>query len=39
VALALRRLITEMEQVSRQAAQLILSKTPETDKTPGDQPA
>ena len=35
----LRRLITEMEQVSRQAAELILSKPPETDKTPGGQPA
>ena len=35
----LRRLITEMEQVSRQAAELILSKPPETDKTPRGQPA
>ena len=35
----LRRLIAEMEQISRQAAELILSKPPETDKTPGDQPA
>ncbi len=35
----LRRLIAEMEHVSRQAADLILSKPPETDKTPGDQPA
>jgi len=35
----LRRLITEMEQISRQAAELILSKPLETDKTPGDQPA
>ncbi len=35
----LRRLIAEMEQISRQAAELILSKPPETGKTPGDQPA
>ena len=35
----LRRLIAEMEQISRQAAELILSETPETGKTPGDQPA
>lgn len=35
----LRRLIAEMEHVCRQAAELILSKPPETDKTPGDQPA
>jgi hypothetical protein len=35
----LRRLITEMEQISRQAAELILSKTPKPEKTPGDQPA
>jgi len=35
----LRRLIAEMEDISRQAAGLILSKPPEPDKTPGDQPA
>jgi len=35
----LRRLIAEMEDISRQAAELILSKPPETGKTPGDQPA
>jgi len=35
----LRRLIDEMEQVSRQAAQLILGKTPKPPKTSGDQPA
>jgi Family of unknown function (DUF6788) len=35
----LRRLIAEMEQISRQAAGLILSESPETGKTPGDQPA
>jgi hypothetical protein len=35
----LRRLIAEMEQVSRQAAELILRKTPKPEKTPGDQPA
>jgi hypothetical protein len=35
----LRRLLAEMEQVSRQAAELILSKPSEPDKTPGDQPA
>ena len=35
----LRRLIAEMEQISRQAAGLILSEPPETDKTPGNQPA
>ena len=35
----LRRLITEMENISRQAAGLILSESPETGKTPGDQPA
>ena len=35
----LRRLLAEMEQVSRQAAGLILSESPETGKTPGDQPA
>ncbi len=34
----LRRLITEMEGISRQAAELILSETPKPDKTPGDQP-
>ena len=35
----LRRLIAEMEAISRQAAGLILSDSPETGKTPGDQPA
>lgn len=35
----LRRLTAEMEQISRQAAELIISKPPEPDKTPGDQPA
>jgi hypothetical protein len=35
----LRRLIAEMERISRQAAELILGKPPETGKTPGDQPA
>jgi hypothetical protein len=35
----LRRLLAEMEDISRQAAQLILGKTPKPDKTPGDGPA
>jgi hypothetical protein len=35
----LRRLLAEMEDISRQAAELILGKPPEPDKTPGDQPA
>ncbi len=35
----LRRLIAEMEHISRQATKLILSKTPKPEKTPGDQPA
>ena len=35
----LRRVLGEMEQISRQAAQLILDKSPEPGKTPGDQPA
>jgi hypothetical protein len=35
----LRCLIAEMEQVSRQAAELILGKTTKHPKTPGDQPA
>ena len=35
----LRRVLGEMEQISRQAAQLILGKPPQPDKTPGDQPA
>jgi hypothetical protein len=35
----LRRMLGEMEQISRQAAQLILGKPPEPGKTPGDQPA
>jgi len=34
----LRRVLGDMEQISRQAAELILDKTPEPDKTP-DQPA
>jgi hypothetical protein len=34
-----RRLLGEMEQISRQAAELILRKTPEQAKPPGDQPA
>jgi hypothetical protein len=35
----LRRVLGEMEDISRQAAELILGKTPEPDKTPGDRPA
>ena len=35
----LRRLLAEMEDISRQAAGLILSKPPKPDKAPGDQPA
>ena len=35
----LRRVLGEMEQISRQAAQLILDELPEPGKTPGDQPA
>ena len=35
----LRRLIAEMEQISRQAAELILSKTAKPGKTLGDRPA
>ena len=35
----LRRTVAEMEEVSRQAAELLLSKTPKPEKTPGDQPA
>jgi hypothetical protein len=35
----LRRLIAEMEHISRRAAELILSKPPKPDKTPRDQPA
>lgn len=35
----LRRVLSEMEQISRQAAGLILSELPEPDETPGDQPA
>lgn len=35
----IRRVLAEMEQVSRQAAELILRETPEEDTTPGDQPA
>ena len=33
----LRRVLSEMEDISRQAAELILGKTPKQDKTPGDQ--
>ena len=35
----LRGVLSEMEQISRQAAGLILSELPEPDETPGDQPA
>jgi len=35
----LRRTVAEMEEISRQAAELLLTKTPEPEKTPGDQPA
>jgi hypothetical protein len=35
----LRRLLGEMEDISRQAARLIPGKPPEPDKTPGDRPA
>ena len=35
----LRRVLGETEDISRQAAELILSKTPEPDKKPGDRPA
>ena len=35
----LRRVLSEMEDISRQAAELILGKAPEPDKTPGDRPA
>jgi hypothetical protein len=35
----LRRVLSEMEDISRQAAGLILGKAPKPDKTPGDQPA
>lgn len=35
----LRRVLGEMEDISRQAAELILGKTPEPDKRPGDRPA
>ena len=35
----LRCVLGEMEQISRQAAGLILSELPEPDETPGDQPA
>ena len=35
----LRRILGEMEQISHQAAGLILSELPEPDETPGDQPA
>jgi hypothetical protein len=35
----IRGVLAEMEQVSRQAAELILRETPEEDTTPGDQPA
>ena len=35
----MRRVLAEMEQISRQAAELILGRTPEPGKTPGDRPA
>jgi hypothetical protein len=35
----LRRLLAEMEDISRQAAALILGKAPKPGKTPGDRPA
>ena len=35
----LRRVLGEMEDISRQAAGLILGTTPEPGKTPGDRPA
>ena len=35
----LRCVLSEMEDISRQAAELILGKAPKPDKTPGDQPA
>jgi len=35
----MRRLLGEMEQISRRAAELILGETPEPDKKPGDRPA
>jgi len=35
----LRRVLSEMEDISRQAAGLILGNAPKPDKTPGDQPA
>jgi hypothetical protein len=35
----LTRTIAEMEEVSRQATELLLSPTPKPEKTPGDQPA
>ena len=34
----LHRVLGEMQDISRQAAELILGKTPEPDKTPGDRP-
>ena len=35
----LRRVLGTMEEISRQAAELILGRTPEPGKTPGDRPA
>ena len=35
----MRRLLGEMEQISRRAAELILGETPKPEKTPGDRPA
>jgi Family of unknown function (DUF6788) len=35
----LRCVLSEMEDISRQAAELILGKASKPDKTPGDQPA
>jgi len=35
----LRRVLSEMEEISRQAVELLLDKTPKPEKTPGDQPA
>ena len=35
----LRRVLSEMEDISRQAAELMVGKAPKPDKTPGDQPA
>jgi hypothetical protein len=35
----LRRTVAEMEEISRQAAELLLGNTPKPQKAPGDQPA